>query len=301
MWFKQAAIFQLQTTTHYTAEKLIQQLTPLVFSPCLPSLPSSHGWAPPVDEEEAPLVCVANNNLMFCLQLEEKILPATVVRQVLQEKVKGIEAIRDRKVSAKEKYLLKDEILHTLLPRAFSKLSRVYAYIDIQNQWLVIDTTLAAKIEKFTELLQRSAPDIILQPIINERINHRLTHWLINQDYPDSIGIEKACLLGNPLQKSSTIRCQQQDLFSHGVQTFVKDGYEVKQLALSWQDRVNFILTEEFTLRSIQFLEDVTTQASDLEPETKLQKFNVDFLIMAGTFAGLLQDLLGLVVQKEAA
>ncbi len=86
MWFKQIQVFQLTDSIAYSPDKIAEQLEPLAFTSCLPSMHSSAGWIAPVDVENAPLVHGMNGNIMLCLQIEEKILPATVVRQELNER-----------------------------------------------------------------------------------------------------------------------------------------------------------------------------------------------------------------------
>lgn len=88
MWFKQVQLFQLlESAPTYKAEDLQQKLEPLRFTSCLPSLFFSAGWVAPFAEEEALLVQAVPGYLLICLQIEEKILPAAVVRQALDEKI----------------------------------------------------------------------------------------------------------------------------------------------------------------------------------------------------------------------
>jgi recombination associated protein RdgC len=297
MWFKQLQLFKLPAKNFSLAE-ITENLEQLAFQPCLPSLPYSTGWVSPVDEDDAPIVRAVNGCIMICIQIEEKILPNIVVRQEVLEKVKKIEATQDRRVRQKEKLTLKDEITFSLLPRAFSKLSRLYAYIDTRNHWLVIGSTSAAKNEQFITLFKRSiceevqTLDLIKPPAV-------FTHWLKTQDYPSLFAIENACVLQDPQQQKRVIRCQHQDLFAQSIQALIKDGCEAKQLALSWHDRVKFILADDFTLRSIRYEEDILTEAKDIG-ETKQQRFDADFLIMTETLTQLLKDLLPLFNKKIA-
>lgn len=138
MWFKQVQLFQLTDDFRYSPTTLIEKLEELLFQECLPSMPYGAGWVSPVDEDDAPLIQTMNDYTMICLQIEEKILPPVVIHQELAKKIKQIESSENRKVSQKEKYALKDEITAMLLPRAFSKLTRVYAYIDTKNRWLIL-------------------------------------------------------------------------------------------------------------------------------------------------------------------
>src|SRR5579862_8055555 len=106
MWFKQLQLFQLTDSLNISLPALLEKLEVLAFRPCFPSMPFSVGWMPPIDEIDSPLARSLNGCIMLCLQIEEKILPASVVRHALYEKIKTIELMEDRKVHHKEKQLL---------------------------------------------------------------------------------------------------------------------------------------------------------------------------------------------------
>lgn len=301
MLFKQIQLYQLTTSIHSGAAAIAEKLESYVFKPCLPSMPTSSGWVSPVDEEDAPLAIAMNGCIMLCLQTEEKILPASVIRQELNDLVKQREAADARKIRHKEKLSLKDEVMITLLPRAFSKLNRLYAYIDTRNNWLVVGTASAKKAEQFISLFKKSISEQVY-PFELKKLSPILTQWLKNQNYPKDFVIEKSCVLQDPQQQKRVIRCQQQDLFANPIQNLIKDGCEAKQLALNWQDRVTFVLSDEFSLSGIKFQDDLIAEAKDMEAETKLQILAADFLIMSETFSLLLADLLSLFIHtKEAA
>ncbi len=298
MWFKQVQLFQLTDSLRLTVDQLIERLEPLAFTSCLPSMPSSIGWVSPVDEDGAPLVRAVNGCMMLCMQIEEKILPAAVIRQELMDKVKQIESDEGRKVYQKQKLSLKDEITMTLLPRAFSKFTRFYAYIDTKNQWLVIGSTSEKKTEQFLSLFKKCVTESV-HAFELKKLSPAITYWLKNQNYPNTFSIEKACMLQDPEQQNRVVRCQHQDLFTSGIQSFIKEGYEVKQLAMCWQDHIRFVLVDNFTLQSIRFDDQVIAQASEMEPETRQQQFDADFLIMTETLSALLKDLLQLFIQSS--
>ncbi len=298
MWFKQVQLYQLTESFHLPIEQLIERMEPLAFTSCLPSMPSSIGWISPVDEEGTPLVRAINGCIMLCLQIEEKILPAAVIRQELSDKVKQIEASEGRKIYHKQKLALKDEIIITLLPRAFSKLTRLYAYIDTRNQWLVVGSTNEKKVEQFISLFKKSVSENV-HSFDLQKLSPVITHWLKNQNNPSSLSIEKACVLQDPNQQNRIVRCQQQDLFANSIQSFIKDGYLVKQLAVCWQDYVNFVLVDNFSLQSIRFEDQVIAEANNMEAETKQQQFDADFLIMSETLSALLKELLQLFLKTS--
>lgn len=296
MWFKQIQLFQLTTPVSSSASALAERLEALAFKPCLPSMPSSIGWVAPIDEEGAPLTRGVNGCLMICLQIEEKILPASVVTQALKDKIKKIEQDEGRRIRQKEKLSYKDEVTQTLLPRAFSKFTKIYAYIDTRNHWLLVNSTSAAKTELLVSLLKKSIGDGIGSVDIIKP-SAILTHWLKTQDYPQSFSIEKSCVLQDPNEQHRMIRCQQQDLFASSIQTLVKEGCETIQMALCWQDRLSFVLGDDFLIRSLRLTEDDLLDIQE-EIETKLQKFDADMIMMTEMVTGLITDLLD-VFHKE--
>lgn len=133
MWFKQAQIFKFEENNSFSAEELEGQLEQLPFTPCPSGLPISQGWISPKEEEDESLVFSVPGFLLICLQTEAKLLPAKIVSQKLNEKVKEIQLKQDRKVPYKEKNVLKQAIYNELLPKAFGAIYRTYAFIDTKN------------------------------------------------------------------------------------------------------------------------------------------------------------------------
>jgi len=297
MWFKHVQLFQLTAALPSSPTVLAEKLESLAFNPCLPSMPSSMGFVSPLEEDNAPLTRGMNGCIMFCLQLEEKILPASVVTQTLKEKMKRIELAEDRKVRRKEKLSLKDEVTHTLLPRAFSKFTRIHAYIDTRNQWLIVNSISPAKTELFISMFKKALGDGISSVEV-VKPSSIITQWLKNKNYPEVFSIEKSCVLQDPDQQNRVIRCQQQDLFSEGIQSLVQEGCAAIQIALCWHDKMNFVIAEDFSLRSIHLTDDDIAEIQD-EMETKQQKFDADFIMMTEMFAGLLTDLLNVFAKVK--
>ena len=306
MWFKQVTFFKLTQTLVSDVANFSQRLAPQIFKPCLPSMASSSGWIAPLDEEpltsegvieEPSLALGANQCLLFCLQTEEKILPASVVNHELKLKIKQIESQEMRKLGQKEKLNLKDEIIFTLLQRAFSKYTLLYAYVDTVNQWLVINSTNPAKVEQFVGVFKKSMGDCVSAYEINKPAA-RLTHWLKEKQYPDSFNIERSCVLKDPNQQNRMIRAQQQNLFADSIQSLLKDGCEVSEIALTWQDKLNFIVNENFAIKSCQLAADDLLDEQDLL-ETKRQRLTADLVIMSTLYAEFFNDLIDVFANTQ--
>lgn len=292
MWFKQVQLYQLSGLEGYSPLGLEEKLEKLTFHESLSFMTHTAGWVPPVDEAGAPLVQALQQYWMICLQVEEKLLPSAVIRQELDKAIKKIEIAEHRRVSAKEKQAMKDEVITTLLPRAFSKMTKIYAYIDSKNMRLVLGTCSPKKAEHFLTTFKKTMGDII-QPITTKKLTTIMTSWLQEQNYSQAFSVEKACVLQDAHYEQRIIRCREQNLFAPNIQSFLKEGCEVKQLALTWNDHLNFVLLDNCSLQGIRFQEKLEGY-EEMEAETALQQFHADFLIMTKTFSDLFDELIGL-------
>ncbi len=292
MWFKNIQLFRLSAPIKYSPEALENQLQRFAFSPCLPSFEESVGWHSPLDLEDSPLTYAANGYLMFCLQIEKKLLPATVIRQKLAERIKEIEQEEQRPIRAKEKRDLKDDIIVALRPRAFSQYTKIYAYIDTKKQLLILNTCTPSRADKFTHLFKRTFDDLNLVALETKKPGHEMTQWLQHNKLPGALHIEKSCVLQDPEQQNRIIRCQQQNLFASSIQSLVKDGCQVKQLGLSFDEDLSFILDDNFHIRSIRYQEELLAVAKETYAETPEQQFDADFVLMTEALDQLIEDLL---------
>ena len=299
MWFKQIQIFQLSSRFKHEASDIHHRLEPFAFQPCLPSMPSSMGWISPLEEEGGPLTRGMNGCFMITLQIEDKILPASVVNQTLKEKVKQIELNEARKVRQKEKLNYKDELIHTLLTRAFTKFTTLSAYLDVRNQWLILNSISPAKTELFISMFQKAFGECMEDSEIIKP-SALLTHWLKTQDYPKEFSIGKSCVLQDPEQQNRIVRCQQQDLFTSGVQSIFKEGFDVIQMELCWQDRIRFVIADDFSLRSVTLAEEDINEMKETY-ESKQERFDADLILMSESFAGMFKDLLTTFKRKNEA
>lgn len=300
MWFKQAQILKLSKNHKISSETLSSLLENLAFQPCLPSHASTAGWAPPVaDTEDESLVLTLNECLLFCLQVEEKILPATVVRQELDNRIKQIQAAEDRKVRQSERKQLKDDVTAALLPRAFSRMKRIYAYFDLRHHWLVIGTNNQPQVETLLGLLKRSVTSLDITSFETKKLAPVLTDWLQHQSYPSVLGFEQAALLQDPQQSLRRIRLSHQTVDCDMIRGLLSDGYQLVQASMAWQDHLSFTLTEGLKLSNIKPQEVVLALSRDEYSETEQQRMASDFFIMSNTFRDVFKELLGIFTKDS--
>ncbi|MCB1868810.1 MAG: recombination-associated protein RdgC, partial [Gammaproteobacteria bacterium] len=122
---------------------------------------------------------------MICMRREEKVLPAAVVNQQLDRRVRDLEESQGRKVRRREKGEIKDEILLDLLPKAFTKTVLTYAYIDSRNGWLVVDAASSKRAEELISLLRETLGSLPLRPLeVNSSPVQVMTNWLQGGSLP---------------------------------------------------------------------------------------------------------------------
>ncbi|MFA6163304.1 MAG: recombination-associated protein RdgC [Methylobacter sp.] len=295
MWFKNLSIFRLTEDFTLSPEDLEQKLGALSFRPCGNQEESTFGWTSPLGKTSEQLVHAANGFMMICGKKEEKVIPAAVVNEMVQEKILEAEDQQGRKLSKKERTAIKDELIFELLPRAFTFSNKTYAYIDPKGGWLIVDAASSKKAEDLLSLLRKclgSLPAVPLNTI--EKPIATMTAWLINNEAPADITIEDECELRSPEEEGGIIRCKRHDLSLPEIKNHLDTGKEVIKLAVSWADRLSFIIDENLAIKRLKFLDLIQDQVADIETYDEAEQFDVDFSIMSLELANFLPRLMEL-------
>jgi len=295
MWFKNLSIFRLTEAFTLTPEELEQKLEAMSFRPCGSHEESTFGWTSPVTKSAQQWVHSCNGFMMLCGKKEERVLPASVVNEMVQEKILETEEQQGRKLSKKERSAIKDETIFELLPRAFTFSRKIYAYIDPKGGWLIVDAASAKNAEDLLSLLRKCLGSLPAVPINTvEKPVSTMTQWLINNQAPDGITIEDECELRSPEEAGAIIRCKRHDLALPEIKNHLDSGKEVIKLAVNWADRISFIIDEHLAIKRLRFLELCQDQVADIEADNDAEKFDADFSIMSSELANFLPRLLEL-------
>jgi recombination associated protein RdgC len=292
MWFKNLSIFRLTEAFTLTAEELEEKLEALVFRPCGSHEDFSLGWVSPIGKA-APLVHSANGFMMICTKKEERVLPASVLNEMMQEKIEETEEAEGRKLSKKERTAIKDELIFELLPRAFTFSRKLYAYIDVKGGFLVVDSGSSKNAEDLLSLLRKclgSLPAVPLNTV--EKPIATMTEWLISQQTPKDISIEDECELRAPEEAGGVIRCKRHDLSLPEIKNHLDIGKQVIKLALNWDDRLSFILDENLSVKRLKFLDLIQDQVTETHTGDEAARFDVDFSIMSLELANFIPRLI---------
>jgi recombination associated protein RdgC len=295
MWFKNIRAYRLTKPFDLSPEKLGKNLAGRGFVPCARSQAVSAGWVPPLGGESEQLVHGAAGRLLLKMKREEKLLPSTVVREQLEEKIAAIEAAQGRKVYRKERLNLKDEIVQDCLPRAFSRSSYIHAYIDIKANWIFVDSASASRAEELLNLLREGIGSFpVLLPQVNNAPTAVMTAWLLHRSLPDDFELGQECELREPGEEGGVVRCRGVDLLSEEVETHLHAGKQVARLALRWDERVSLLLAEDLCLRRLRFADELMKENEDIPEADQAARLDADFALMADAITGLQARILSL-------
>lgn len=295
MWFKNIRAYRLTSPFGLSAEQLGQQLAKKGFQPCAKSQAMSQGWVSPLGEESDELVHAAGGRLLLKLKREEKLLPSTVVREQLDEKVAVIESEQARKVYRKERLTLKDEIIQDCLPRAFSRSSNIFAYIDVKANWIFVDSASATRAEELLNLLRECIGTFpVLLPQVNNAPAATMTSWLVHNNLPDDFELGQECELRDPGEEGGVVRCRGVDLLSEEVETHLNAGKQAAKLALHWDERVALLLAEDLCLRRVRFSDELMKENEEIPEADQAARLDADFALMTDAVTGLQERILAL-------
>ncbi|MFA5548319.1 MAG: recombination-associated protein RdgC [Porticoccaceae bacterium] len=300
MLFKNLLVYRFTQPFTLDPESLHQHLDAKPFRPCGSQELSTLGWVAPVGDGDAPLVHAANGCLMVCLQRQSRLLPAAVVNDALAERVAEIEAREARRPGKKERTDLKDEITFELLPRAFTRTGRLYAYIDPRAGLLVVNSGAHNRAEDLLSQLRESLGSLPVLPLkTRDPIPTTLTQWLRDGAAPAGFTLGGECELRDSADDSAVIRCKNQDLGSEEIRNHLDAGMYVSKLALEWCGDIAFLVDDKLAVKRLKFGDLINDKLGEVNAESAAEQFDVDFTIMTGEFAVFIPALLDALGGEE--
>ena len=292
LWFKNMMVYRLNRDLPLSADDLEKQLDAFTFSPCGSQDMAQTGWVSPMGNRGEALAHEVNGQIVICARTEQKILPSPVVKQALDAKIEKLEAEQSRKLKKTEKDSLKDEVLHSLLPRAFSCFSQTFMWIDTVNNLIAVDCASAKKAEDTLALLRKSLGSLPVVPLTMEKpIELTLTEWVRGGELPAGYDLMDEAELKALLEDGGVIRCKKQDLISDEIANHIEAGKVVTRLALDWQERIQFVIADDGSVKRLKFSDTLREQNDDIDREDFAQRFDADFTLMTGELAALIASL----------
>lgn len=291
MWFRNLQIFRLTSDWTYSTEALSAALQRGLFRGCGASERTARGWVPPRGED-GELVFTIQRQQLIALGVEQKLLPVSVVRQYAQAKLAEIEAAQGYKPGRKQVREIVDQMEAELLPRAFVKRGLTYVWIDPVNRWLLVDSSSGARADEVMEHLKLSLDELPVTLVKTQLAPATaMTQWLAAGEAPGSFSIDRDCELRAVAEERAAVRYVRHNLDSDEVRGHIAGGKSATRLALTWNDRVSFVLTEQLQVKRLAFL-DLLKEDAERQAENADDLFAANFALMCGELAQLLDHLL---------
>ncbi|QHI98842.1 recombination-associated protein RdgC [Xylophilus rhododendri] len=288
--FKNLIVYRITPPEGDALLKLEEGLDKARFAPCGASQERSAGWVEPRGEAHAPLVESIGGQWIMKFMVEAKVVPGTVVRRKLEERIAQIEKETGRKPGRKEAKELKEDVLLQLLPMAFTRQGATPVWLDPQDGWLVVGTSANARADEVVTALVDALPGITVVPLYTQQsAQAAMSDWLISQEPPAGFSVDRECELKASDESKAVVRYARHPLDIEEIRGHIEQGKLPTRLALTWQDRVAFVLTEGLQLKKITFLEGVFEGGGANKKE---DGFDADAAISTGELGQLLPELL---------
>ena len=292
--FKNALVFRIEHWNKPTLGEFESRLDQARFAPCGATQPESAGWVAPRGRQHGVLAESVGGQIILKLCTETRAVPAAVVKTELEAQLDQIEAQTGRRPKGKSARQIKDEIVHTLMPRAFPKRGHTLVWLDPKAGLVLIDAASMkgadAVVTRLVDLLGGQLRLAPLQTTLSPAT--AMAGWLSEKEAPAGFTLDRDCELKQPDSEKATVRYARHTLDIDEVGAHIKQGKRPTQLGLTWASRVSFVLTDALVLKKIKILDGVLQgAAASAQGGAEDGGFDADVAIATGEFQRLIPDL----------
>ena len=160
---------------------------------------------------------------------------------------------------------------------------------------LLVDSAAASKAENLLAKLREALGGLKVQLAHTRQTPSALmTEWLLIGHAAGRFELDNIASLRGAGDVPPEIRIKRQDLTAEEVASHVRCGKTVSELGLVWDERVAFVLTSEFTLKRIQYL-DVLQEAAENHGDDAADLAAASQLIVSANLSALIGELVELM------
>lgn len=233
------------------------------------------------------------------MRCQDKLLPESVIKDLLFEKVDEIEAQQNKKLKSKEKAALKEEIITSLLPQAFTKNDDIILWFSPSDNLIGVATASATKAEYILSFLRKTLGSLPVAPVQTKTpLRITMTEWLKEGSCQSEIfNLGGTAELKAADEESNAIKVKDQDMTSDEITAMLNADKVVTSMALQWVEDdsgTDFTLTETFGIKGIKYSTELLASADsdDTSPSAAL---DAEFYLLAQTLPRFFNDLITIV------
>ncbi|QTP55285.1 recombination-associated protein RdgC [Billgrantia sulfidoxydans] len=294
MWFKHLHLYRLHGSAGIPAADLEAALAEQVARSPGGQEARRVGWCPPAGRAGTALLHELQGQRLMTMLRHERLLPAGVVREELEERGADIEAREGRKLRRQEKQELKEQIYEELLPRAFIRSQKVDLWWDTRRNLIAVNTSSRKRAEEALDLLRETLGSLKVTPLATQTLPMRaMTQWLAEE------GSRPASLqLGDQVELKAkgddgVLRARQVDLDSDEIQQLLAAGRQASRLGVEIEGRLAYVLHDDLTLKSLRFSDALIDEAGEIEDDgDAIVRLEADFMLMAQALAEEVEQLI---------
>ena len=290
--FKNALVYRIDHWNPPTLSEFEKRLGTARFIECGASQPESAGWVAPRGDKYDALAESVGGQLILKLATETKAVPGRVVKDQVEGELDKIEKDTGRRPKGKRVKELKEAVIHALLPRAVPKRSETLVWVDAKAGLVLVGAASAKKadavVTRLLDLLAGGCKLSLLQTQLSPAT--AMATWLADKEAPPGFSIDRDCELKQPDSEKAAVRYARHTLDIDEVGEHIKQGKLPTQLAMTWNNRVSFVLSEALTLKKIKLL-DVALEGAGSTAGGQEDGFDADVAITTGELQQLLPEL----------
>ncbi|QJR80299.1 recombination-associated protein RdgC [Alteromonas pelagimontana] len=282
MWFKNIKAYQITQPISLDDDDLQNALSENAFRPCGKQETATMGFASPFSQsgKESVMFHKVQERYWITVKKQERILPAVVVNAELAEKVAHIEAETGSPVGKKAQQDLKQEIMHQLLPQAFTKNSYTHGFISIPDNLVVVDASADGKAEAYLALVRKAIQSLPVVPLARRSLQSELTHWL-TEGTPEAISLLEEAELKSVDDMESVIRCKNQPLDSDEITLHLDSGKLVQKVGFEYRDVLTAIIAEDGSFKRLKFTDRMKEENEDIPKDQVEARMDAEFALMS--------------------
>ncbi|OBU55448.1 recombination-associated protein RdgC [Stenotrophomonas maltophilia] len=282
MFFRNLTMFRFPVATDFS--EIATLLPAAVLKPVGALEMNSRGFVSPFGREETEqLFHGIGDWLWLTIGAQDKILPASVVADRLEEKLAAIASGEGRRPGGRERKRLKDDLLHELLPTAMVKSSRLDVFLDTARGVAFVDTSSRKAGEYVMSDIRGLLGSFPAMPL-NAEVAPRsiLTGWIAGEPLPTGLSLGEECEMKDPVEGGAVVKCQHQELCCDEIDKHLDAGKQVTKLALIFEDSVSFVLGDDMVVRKLRFLDGALDKLDGSDQDGRRAEFDARFALQIG-------------------
>jgi recombination associated protein RdgC len=228
---------------------------------------------------------------LIVLEHRTRVIPPAALRHAWETEIKRVEDAEIRTLSRRERYKLKEQVFEQMLPKAFITTGRIQGMMI--GPYFLVDTSSHKAAE---HLIGRIRDALGSFPVVPWTLTGDVRKFLNSVRLNDNNTFQLSSQRNTALfaeQSRATVTTKDFDTQRSETSDLIANGASIERLGVCWKGEVDFVLSDDLTLRRVRFAETFKEQAYDDAGEEADREmiFEASAHIFAATMERLIGDL----------